>query len=166
MNVEWKEINPDYIVSSEGQVLSRKWGKLRPVKPCKSGAGYAAVLIYTAGARRLRTIHTLVAEAFLGPKPTPRHEVNHKNGVKTDNRDRNLEWVTSSVNQYHRYSVLGNVGPRGQRAGSSRLTETEVREIRARRENGEKLKSLAPMFGVSFQTISEIATRKTWAWLK
>ncbi len=45
-------------------------------------------------------IHQLVAAAFLGPKPAG-HEINHKNGVKTDNRAENLEYVTHAENMAH-----------------------------------------------------------------
>ena len=166
MNVEWKESNPDYIVSSDGKVMSRKWGKLREVKPCKAGNGYAAVLIYIAGIRRLHTVHTLVAEAFLGPRPTPKHQVNHRNGIKFDNRDHNLEWVTPSENSQHRYDVLGHVGPRGGKAGSARFTEVNVREIRSRLARGESPKSIASFFGMSRNSIYDIAEHRTWAWLK
>lgn len=45
-------------------------------------------------------VHRLVALAFIGPLPR-RHEINHKNGIKTDNRPANLEYVTKSENQLH-----------------------------------------------------------------
>ena len=45
-------------------------------------------------------MHRIVAHAFLGV-PAPGAEVNHLNGVKTDNRAANLEWVTSKGNKSH-----------------------------------------------------------------
>lgn len=46
------------------------------------------------------SVHRLVAMAFIG-MPNPGEQVNHKNGKKTDNRDKNLEWVTGEENRAH-----------------------------------------------------------------
>ena len=168
MNIEWKEVNPDYIVSSEGQVMSRKSGKLKMLKPIPDSGGYPFVGIYFGGAKRLRPVHQLVAEAFLGPRPTPSHEVNHKNGVRLDNRDHNLEWVTKSGNQQHSLHVLGNKAkmPRGEAHHKAKFTVTDVREILQRCAAGETQTRVAADYGVRQQAVSEIVTGRNWAWLR
>lgn len=166
MNVEWKEINPDYIVSSDGRVGSRKRGGLSILKPRPVGEGYFGVSISTGGVKRNRYIHRLVAEAFLGPRPTPKHEVNHKNGVRSDNRDNNLEWVTRSENQRHRFDVLKHGQTRGENHCLAKLTEANVREIRTLVASGDSQKTIAAAYGVSTASVWQIKRGKSWAWLK
>jgi DNA invertase Pin-like site-specific DNA recombinase len=52
--------------------------------------------------------------------------------------------------------------PRGERHGRSKLTETNVREIRTLRAGGRSMRSLAREFGVTRQSIQAIIRRKTW----
>lgn len=167
MAEEWREIpGTDYSVSSEGRVASRKNGGWKVLRPLTGGAQYYShVCIYVNGGSVQRTIHTLVAEAFLGPKPTPRHEVNHKNGDRRDPRVENLEWATRSENIRHKFNVLGRVGPRGERQGRSILTEVDVREIRAYCATGKTQAQVASDYGTSQATISDIVTGRSWGWL-
>ncbi len=60
------------------------------------------------GSRKNRKVHRLIAELFIGPPPSPKHtDINHKNGIRDDNRIENLEWCTRSENVKHAYAVLG-----------------------------------------------------------
>jgi len=94
-----------YEVSNLGRVksLSKTWftGKDGCVKKYKPdtilvntiSSQYFKVLLQKNKTRKNKLVHRLVAEAFiqnLENKPC----VNHKNGIKTDNRAENLEWVT------------------------------------------------------------------------
>lgn len=55
--------------------------------------GYLYVMLIDAnGKGHEHAVHILVAEAFLGPAPSPAHRVAHKNGKLTDNAAANLEW--------------------------------------------------------------------------
>ena len=103
---EWKIIDgySDYEVSNEGQVRSLKFGKIRILKHSTINSGYFQVILCNDNEVRMRTVHRLVLTAFVSPCPDGK-EANHINGIKTDNRLENLEWVTRSENGLHAYRI-------------------------------------------------------------
>lgn len=139
----WAEIpgwEGRYEVSNDG--LVRSWaGKhgnlLKPhlLKPKKDRYGYLVVCLRDRKAERTEypTVHRLVAMAFLEEINKP--QVNHKNGIKTDNRVENLEWVTNSENIQHAFSMglisRENVS-KGQKRRYSRPEERELSRQRAK----------------------------------
>ncbi len=156
----WSEIEgTDYSVSDQGRVMSHKHGKGRILKTGADKRGYPSVNLFTNGVGKSRTVHTLVAEAFLGPRPTPRHEIDHKDENKENNRAGNLHWCTHGENLLHRSTFSPRASQR------RRLTESQVREARARIAAGESQAAVASLLGVSRPHINMIAKGKKWAWL-
>lgn len=70
------------------------------IAPTLDRYGYLKCSFSYEGRRRTFAVHRLVAEAFV-PNPEEKETVNHKNGVKTDNRAANLEWATRSEQRVH-----------------------------------------------------------------
>lgn len=109
-----------YLVSDDGKVFSvartlQVNGHSKQIKRSLKSAekaqrtdrsGYANCTISFKGRTRHFRVHRLVMEAF-DPRPNAQQlDVNHKNGIKTDNRLENLEWLTRGENLKHRYQVL------------------------------------------------------------
>ena len=92
--------HPEYLVSSDGYVISRKRAHHRKMIGGATAAGYPQVTLRSNGVQVQRLVHRLVAEAFLA-NPSKLPAVNHIDGDKTNNAVQNLEWVTASENMKH-----------------------------------------------------------------
>jgi hypothetical protein len=88
---------PKYEVSDLGHVKHVTAAKCR--RCSLSNWGYPIVTL-SGKPSRSRCVHHLVMEAFVGPRPGGL-QINHKNGIKTDNRLENLEYITASQNIRH-----------------------------------------------------------------
>lgn len=119
---EWCEVRRGIFVSSDGKVAREAGGEDIGTET-RVGYRHVSVKARTVG------VHRLVAEAFLGPSPSPGHYVNHKNGVKWDNRAENLEWATPSENQRHSFDVLGRKARRGEAVHAARRRNEMGRQV-------------------------------------
>ncbi len=76
----------------------------RKLKPRINNRGYWEIRLSAQGKSRTFFVHRLMGEVFLS-NPDNKLEINHKNGIKTDNRVENLEWVTHAENMEHAYRL-------------------------------------------------------------
>ena len=88
-----------YDVSNLGNVRSVRNNIV--LQAGKQSKGYLTVVLQVATKTKSMTVHRLVAEAWLESPTEGRSQINHRNGIKTDNRAENLEWCTSAENNRH-----------------------------------------------------------------
>lgn len=93
-----------YQVDTDGNVYGQN-GKI--LRYSINYRGYCIVNFNHNHKRKGFAVHTLVARTFIKNDDVSRTQVNHKNGIKTDNRVDNLEWVTPKENVRHSREVLG-----------------------------------------------------------
>ena len=152
-----------YQVSDKGNVRSvdriikytngrTKTLKSTPIKTRVSKTGYAVVLLNKNNTKKSLLVHRLVAIAFI-PNLTNQLEVNHLNGLKTDNRVENLEWCFRKHNVSHAYATA---------LQKSKLNKNQVSEIKQLIMKGLSQRAVGRMFGVSHTNIQLINNGVIW----
>ena len=147
---------PDYAISRDGEVLNLKFNK--KLKTFISPKGYVVCNIYIGNKRTKHyRIHRLIAEAFIN-NFNNYPQVNHINGIKSDNRIENLEWCNSSQNLKHAFinKLKSHVGEKNTK---SKLKEYQVLEIR---NSVLSYKELSILYNISLSTICSIIKRRLW----
>ena len=120
----WKILDefPDYRVSTNGEIESRKSGVWKPLKQTNRN-GYLKVNLCNHSGVHSINVNNLVWDAFIG-RPDG-YIYNHKNGIKSDNRVENLEPSTQSENRLHAYRTgLQNPAYNQPRSIPVRIVET------------------------------------------
>lgn len=131
---------------------------------CTGNNGYEYVCLFN-GQRQNHKIHRLVASAFL-PHVAGKDHVNHKNGVKADNRLSNLEWCNAKENTMHAYAIglKGNdeehlakflAGQRRASKAKRKLTARDIKKIRLLYKAGTPQRRIAQMFNVCRSTVKK-----------
>lgn len=144
----------NYIVYSNGRVFSKKLNRFK--EPYANGSGYMQLRVN--GTQYF--IHRLIASLFL-KNPQNKKEVNHKNGIKTDNRVENLEWCTRTENVRHSFkNGLSKMGT-GNKNPNAKLNWEDVSMIRELK-NKLSNRKIADKFHVGHSTIAGILNNKTW----
>lgn len=149
-----------YEVSNLGRVKRIKSNKERLLKVRKNRYGYIYFILSKNNIPKSKTVHRLVARAFLA-NPQNKPQVNHKNGIKTDNRLNNLEWLTISENHKHAYKI-GLKYQEGENSGNPSLNEKQVRAVKHCLKLGMTNIDISKYFPVTHQQISCIKLGKSW----
>lgn len=145
----------DYLICENGNIINKRSGRILKTDP--NAKGYLRVHI---GGKK-HFVHKLVAEKYV-PNPFNKPQVNHINGIKTDNRAENLEWVTNQENRHH--AVMNGLQLCGEKCNFSKLKEKDV--IFIRNNKNLSFEEMAKMFNVTIGTIKSIINYETWKHLK
>lgn len=159
----WKKISENYSISENGDVRNDKTGKIKKAY-VNSQNGYLVVDLYENNKCTKKTIHRLLAEAFI-PNPEGKPTVDHKDGNRTNNSLSNLRWATYSE-QNSRFNTFG--------VRSQKIKVTHYEEIRNKRGGGhiawgridrviyfDKISDAALFFEVSIGNISLMLKKGT-----
>jgi len=103
----WKKVNgfPEYFISTHGHFRSLKTGKLKDIRPRKSGVGYLYVSLSQDGKQHQKAVHQLVYSHFIGELSCGL-EVNHKDLNKENNHYQNLELLSHQENVKHAFKII------------------------------------------------------------
>lgn len=146
----WKDIKGyegKYQVSDCGNVKSL--AREHPLNKCNDNKilkpserrGYLTVMLWNDGVGAWRSVHRLVAEAFI-PNHEGKQQVNHIDGDKHNNNLSNLEWSTPKENVRHSFDVLG------RKAHSRKVLCVETGEV------FESLQEVTRKTGIDYRHIS------------
>lgn len=173
-NEIWKDIlnyEGYYQVSNLGRIKSlkryvkKRWDTLilideKILKPILRKDGYYRIKLCKNGNYDHPLVHQVVLKTFvknLENKP----QINHINGDKSNNKLNNLEWTTISENIQHSYNNNLHKKLRGVKNGASKLTETDILEIR-KIGKLRKVKDTAFKYNITTHTVWCILNNKSW----
>ena len=166
----------NYFISNFGRVKTINWRNTKReavLKPATDKKGYLRVALSIGGKLITYKVHRLVAIYFL-ENPENKPQVNHIDGIKSNNVLSNLEWSTNSENQLHAVK-LGLVKSKkgttrnapwtvGEKNYNSVLTNQIVSEIRSKfKKRIYTRKMLSIEYGVKESTIKDVVLRKSWS---
>lgn len=175
--IKFRVWDQKYEIGSDGSIWSLDYnhtGQRRKMRGYLDQDGYFYFYSTVLGKRTKVMVHRIVARLFISMPPTERHQVNHKNGIRNDNRAENLEWVTPSENTLHGWRSNGRKftsamlarnkksfdGVNNPKAKVTHEIAATIRRLR--NEHGWTLEAISNDFGICKSQVSAIARGLFW----
>jgi len=147
---------PRYWVTPGGRVVRLADKKTMTPQP---RGGYLRVKLQGPCDRRHWVpVHRIVLEAFVGPRPSPRHHGAHKNGNAKDNRASNLVWKLPHENEADKkkHGTASRPGRRRRRP----LSLQALARIHCRHAAGESFSAIGKRYGLHRHSVARIVRRR------
>lgn len=171
LSEEWRPVyeqpsfSEPYEVSNCGRVRNTRTGRILAL--VLTHKGYLRVGLRRASRSRMVFVHKLVALAFIGPRPTGL-QINHKNGVKTDNCIHNLEYVSCQENIIHSYRVLGVVRRRPisrqhpplRPSRPAKRRQLPIQSLKADKDAGMTYREISHKYLIPLTTVYRVISTK------
>lgn len=157
LKIDIPKIEERYIIYDNGKIFDKKRNKYCNKQLNKKG--YHTVWIANIG--KSIPVHRLVLCKYCPNENEIYLQVNHKDGIKTNNNLYNLEWCTQSENQKHAFKN-NLLSRKGNKNSQSKLTENEVKEIIDKLLQEIPIQKIANEYNVSKSLISRIRSKRTW----
>ncbi len=157
----------DRVVNNWPKGVRKLKGKMLKMSLNKAGYYYVCCWLRDSKKKKNLVVHRAVAHAFVENQENKKC-VNHKDGIKTNNDFRNLEWCTHRENMRHAFETgltPYRKNQKGELAGSAKLKNKDVISIKKAIKNGASLTGLSKKYGVGVTTISEIKAGRSWGHL-
>ena len=146
---------PRVVKHSSGGEMRRVGGMLK----INLASRYPTVQLCSLGKIKLRTVHSLVLEAFVGPRPHGA-EGCHNDSNPMNSALSNLRWDTRAGNFA---DMVGNgTRRRGTKHHLAKLTDEQVLLIKS---DTRICRLIALEYGISLSNVNYIKRGQTWAWL-
>lgn len=155
----------EYIVSSDGRIYSTKnigRGKFhREITQRPNKDGYMCVTVGKNNSRKCKTVHRIIAEAFV-PNPDNLPEVDHIDNNKINNDYSNLQWISGFDNKSKIPFNVRSKSHKRELNGRAKLSVSDVAEIRKLFEMGVPKYKIAKEFNCGWSTVHNIIIKNTW----
>jgi hypothetical protein len=149
----------NYVVTDCGRIFNTDTG--RELGQWKNNHGYLLAHLSKHNIKRAFQVHRLVAIAFIR-QPEGLDQVNHKDGIKTNNHVDNLEWTNNSGNQLHAYAAELHIPLKGVQKPNAKCTEEQVHMICEFLQAGASVPGISESVGVSRDIIHRIKDGSNW----